>query len=64
MAAEAVEILFRSGGSAAAKRDEPLQRYMRDVQMYRTHVAAQYDTNAMRIGAMHLGKAPSIFGDF
>jgi 3-hydroxy-9,10-secoandrosta-1,3,5(10)-triene-9,17-dione monooxygenase len=62
LASEAVELLFRSGGTAAARDGQRMQRYMRDVQIYRTHVAAQVDAHAMRIGAMYFGEASSIMG--
>lgn len=61
MASQAVELLFRSAGSSAAKRGERMQRYMRDVQTYRGHNVAQFDPIVQRIGAVHLGQAKSIY---
>jgi 3-hydroxy-9,10-secoandrosta-1,3,5(10)-triene-9,17-dione monooxygenase len=40
-ACEAVEMLFHSAGASVAKRGDRLQRYFRDVQMYRIHVQSQ-----------------------
>jgi 3-hydroxy-9,10-secoandrosta-1,3,5(10)-triene-9,17-dione monooxygenase len=40
-ACECVEMLFHSAGAATAKRGERLQRYFRDVQMYRIHIQSQ-----------------------
>lgn len=41
MACEAIELLFTSSPVRAANRGERMQRYLRDVQMYRIHPAAQ-----------------------
>jgi len=40
-ACEAVEMLFRAAGASVAKRGARLQRYFRDVQMYRIHIQSQ-----------------------
>ena len=40
-ACEAVEMLFQSAGASVARRGDRLQRYFRDVQMYRIHVQSQ-----------------------
>jgi 3-hydroxy-9,10-secoandrosta-1,3,5(10)-triene-9,17-dione monooxygenase len=40
-ACEAVEMLFQTVGAAVVRRGEPLQRYFRDVQMYRVHFQSQ-----------------------
>jgi 3-hydroxy-9,10-secoandrosta-1,3,5(10)-triene-9,17-dione monooxygenase len=40
-ACEAVEMLFHSVGASVARRGERLQRYFRDVQMYRVHFQSQ-----------------------
>lgn len=53
MACEAVEMLFYSAGSAAAKRGQAMQRYFRDVAMYRGHISAQYRWTAHRIAEAH-----------
>lgn len=54
MACEAVELLFRSAGSTAARGGQPMQRYFRDISMYRGHISAQYQWTARRIADMHL----------
>jgi 3-hydroxy-9,10-secoandrosta-1,3,5(10)-triene-9,17-dione monooxygenase len=41
LACEAVEMLFHSAGASSAKRGDRLQRYFRDVQMYRVHFQSQ-----------------------
>jgi 3-hydroxy-9,10-secoandrosta-1,3,5(10)-triene-9,17-dione monooxygenase len=47
-ACEAVEILFHSAGASGAKRGDRLQRYFRDVQMYRVHFQSQSITPMLR----------------
>ncbi|HUN26714.1 MAG TPA: hypothetical protein VMU67_10425 [Steroidobacteraceae bacterium] len=53
-ACEAVEMLFRAAGASVAKRGERLQRYFRDVQMYRIHIQSQPLFPALR-GQAELG---------
>jgi len=40
-ACEAVEMLFRAAGATVSKQGQRLQRYFRDVQMYRIHIQSQ-----------------------
>jgi 3-hydroxy-9,10-secoandrosta-1,3,5(10)-triene-9,17-dione monooxygenase len=40
-ACEAVDMLFQSAGASVARRGDRLQRYFRDVQMYRIHIQSQ-----------------------
>jgi 3-hydroxy-9,10-secoandrosta-1,3,5(10)-triene-9,17-dione monooxygenase len=47
-ACEAVEMLFQSVGASVARRGERLQRYFRDVQMYRVHFQSQALTPVLR----------------
>ena len=60
-ACECVEMLFHSAGAATAKRGDRLQRYFRDVQMYRIHPAAQPVITMGRAQA-HLGLPPQVLG--
>ena len=55
MASDAVRLMFNAGGSAAAKRGQPLQRYYRDVAMYRGHNSAQYGKFAQIFAKVHFG---------
>jgi 3-hydroxy-9,10-secoandrosta-1,3,5(10)-triene-9,17-dione monooxygenase len=55
LAAGAVEHMFYAGGSSAARRDERLQRYFRDVAMYRGHLSAHRLDLAGDFGRLHLG---------
>jgi 3-hydroxy-9,10-secoandrosta-1,3,5(10)-triene-9,17-dione monooxygenase len=52
---EAVELLFRTAGSDAAKDGRRLQRYYRDISIYRGHLSAQYEPLAERLGKCVLG---------
>lgn len=61
MASEAVGMLHRSAGSSAGKRGDPMERYFRDVSMYRGHVAAQYRWTAQRLAEIHFGERLSPF---
>jgi 3-hydroxy-9,10-secoandrosta-1,3,5(10)-triene-9,17-dione monooxygenase len=47
-ACECVEMLFHSAGASGAKRGDRLQRYFRDVQMYRVHFQSQAITPMLR----------------
>jgi len=52
---EATELLFRTAGSTAAKRDQKMQRYLRDMAMYRGHIAAQFTNTATAVARAHFG---------
>jgi len=52
---EAVETLFRTVGSTGARDGQRMQRYYRDMSMYRGHISAQYETVAQRLALAHLG---------
>jgi 3-hydroxy-9,10-secoandrosta-1,3,5(10)-triene-9,17-dione monooxygenase len=53
-ACECVEMLFHSAGAATARRGDRLQRYFRDVQMYRLHIQSQAMPPMLR-AQLHLG---------
>ncbi len=55
LAARAVEHMFHTGGSSAARRGERLQRYFRDVAMYRGHLSSQRLDLAGDFGRLYLG---------
>ena len=55
LASEAVELMFHTASSASAKKGQKLERYFRDVAMYRSHMSAQYLSIASGIGRVHLG---------
>jgi 3-hydroxy-9,10-secoandrosta-1,3,5(10)-triene-9,17-dione monooxygenase len=47
-ACEAVEMMFHSIGASVVRRGERLQRYFRDVQMYRVHFQSQAFSPVLR----------------
>jgi 3-hydroxy-9,10-secoandrosta-1,3,5(10)-triene-9,17-dione monooxygenase len=55
---EAIELLFRTASSSAAKDGQRMQRYYRDISIYRSHLSAQYETIAQRLAQTHLGLDP------
>ena len=55
LAADAVETLFQRASASSARKGERLQRYFRDVAMYRGHVSAQKFDFAVRNAAFYLG---------
>ena len=61
MACEAVEMLFQTAGAFVTHRGNRLQRYFRDVQMYRIHVTTQPRVAGLRAQA-HFGLEPVFSG--
>ena len=57
---EVVEMLFRTASSGAARDGQKMQRYYRDMSIYRGHVSAQYDNVAEMLGRIHLGVGQGI----
>jgi len=55
LAAEAVDVLFRAGGTTGAKADAMLGRYFRDMSTLRTHAAFQFDVDWETFGERRLG---------
>ncbi|MDO9710418.1 acyl-CoA dehydrogenase family protein [Paracraurococcus lichenis] len=62
MAAGVVEDLFHAAGAFTTKKGNRLQRYFRDVQMYRTHLSAQRLEFATYLGRAHLGRPTGFRG--
>jgi 3-hydroxy-9,10-secoandrosta-1,3,5(10)-triene-9,17-dione monooxygenase len=54
-AVKAVETCFYAGGSASTLAGGKLNRYFRDMAMFRTHPIAQYHTAAIGFAEAHLG---------
>ncbi len=48
MCCDAIELLFRTSPVRAANRGQRMQRYLRDVQMYRIHPSSQPWLDAAR----------------
>jgi len=58
LAHEAVDIIFRTVGTAASKKDAMLGRYWRNVGVLRGHLAHQSDSAAINYGRTHFGQPP------
>lgn len=58
LAHEAVDIIFRTAGSSASKKDSALGRYWRNVGVLRGHLAHQSDSAAINYGRTHFGREP------
>jgi 3-hydroxy-9,10-secoandrosta-1,3,5(10)-triene-9,17-dione monooxygenase len=54
MAARAVEMVASASGSSALADGERMQRYVRDVALYKTHINAQHGFHATHLGAVLL----------
>jgi 3-hydroxy-9,10-secoandrosta-1,3,5(10)-triene-9,17-dione monooxygenase len=55
LAGEAVDLIFRTGGSSSGKSAEPLQRYMRDMTFLRTHMGLQSELYERGYARLHFG---------
>ena len=62
LACDAVDLLFRTASSAAARKGQRIERYWRDCAMYRSHSSAQAATFASGIARVHFGLAMGMFG--
>jgi 3-hydroxy-9,10-secoandrosta-1,3,5(10)-triene-9,17-dione monooxygenase len=62
MASDTVEMLLRSAGAFTTKKGNRLQRYFRDVIMYRTHNSAQAEEFATFVGRARLGRPVGMRG--
>jgi len=60
LAWDAIEMMFRTSGSSAAKDGERMQRYYRDASIYRGHLSSQFERTAHYLGLVHLGLDPDI----
>lgn len=55
LANQAVDIMFRTVGSSASRRDSMFGRYWRNVSVMRGHLAHQIDSAALNYGRSHFG---------
>ncbi len=62
LAGEAVDIVFANASSAATKKGQRIERYYRDVAMYRSHISAQILNFAAPIARAHFGLPVEMFG--
>jgi 3-hydroxy-9,10-secoandrosta-1,3,5(10)-triene-9,17-dione monooxygenase len=61
LALQAVQVIFNASSSSAAKRGQRIQRYYRDVAMYRSHIAAQYMGTVREMAKVHFGLPDNLF---
>jgi len=59
LAAEAVDVLWRTAGTSSAKIGGRLLRYFRDMSVLRTHIAAQFENGYTGYARLHFGLAPA-----
>jgi 3-hydroxy-9,10-secoandrosta-1,3,5(10)-triene-9,17-dione monooxygenase len=55
MAADAVELLFKNAGTSVTRKGSRMERYFRDVQMYRAHPSSLFENFWAPVGRAHLG---------
>jgi 3-hydroxy-9,10-secoandrosta-1,3,5(10)-triene-9,17-dione monooxygenase len=60
LASNAVETIFRTSGSSAAKRGQRIERYFRDLNMVRTHIMFQFERTRENVGHLRLGLQPEM----
>jgi len=58
LAWEAVELMFRTGGSASAGKSSALGRYFRNMAVLRTHITMQIDHTSINVARLHFGAPP------
>jgi 3-hydroxy-9,10-secoandrosta-1,3,5(10)-triene-9,17-dione monooxygenase len=61
LAARAIDVIFASASSSAAKQGQRIQRYYRDVAMYHGHIAAQYLNITTEVARIHFGLPDTLF---
>jgi 3-hydroxy-9,10-secoandrosta-1,3,5(10)-triene-9,17-dione monooxygenase len=62
LAGEAVDVVFANASSAATKTGQRIERYYRDVAMYRSHISAQILNFAAPIARAHFDLPIEMFG--
>jgi 3-hydroxy-9,10-secoandrosta-1,3,5(10)-triene-9,17-dione monooxygenase len=55
MACDAVELLFKTAGTSVTRKGSRMERYFRDVQMYRAHPSSIYENFWAPVGRARLG---------
>ena len=58
---EAVNLVFKSAGGSANRRENPLQRYFRDIEIATNHAFLNYDKGSVNYGGMLLGSETTDF---
>jgi 3-hydroxy-9,10-secoandrosta-1,3,5(10)-triene-9,17-dione monooxygenase len=58
LAWDAMDLMFRTAGSSAAKKSSPLARYFRNLAVIRTHITVQFHHTSTNAGRLHFGLPP------
>ena len=58
LAGEAVDLLFRTGGTSGARRGSPMANAMLALTVMRTHNGLQWDRTATNLGRLRMGMEP------
>jgi 3-hydroxy-9,10-secoandrosta-1,3,5(10)-triene-9,17-dione monooxygenase len=58
LAWEAVDLMFRTAGSSAAKKSSALGRYFKNLAVIRTHITVQLHHTSTNVGRLHFGVRP------
>ena len=58
LAWEAVDLMFRTGGTSATKKASLLARYFRSLAVIRTHITVQLHHTSTNVGRLHFGLPP------
>jgi 3-hydroxy-9,10-secoandrosta-1,3,5(10)-triene-9,17-dione monooxygenase len=58
LAWQAVDLMFRSGGTSSATKSATLGRYFRNLAVIRTHVILQPDQTSTNVARLHFGLPP------
>ncbi|GGN33852.1 acyl-CoA dehydrogenase family protein [Streptomyces fuscichromogenes] len=55
LANQAVDLAFSTAGSSSARLGSPMEKYYRDVAMFKTHIAAKWDVTYGSMSRYHFG---------
>lgn len=55
---QAVDLMYRTGGSSSAAKSSRLGRYFRNLAVLRTHIGNQRDHTSINVARLHLGLRP------
>ena len=55
LAWQAVDLMFRTGGSSSATKQAPMGHYFRGLAVVRTHIGLQYDHVSLNVARLHFG---------
>jgi 3-hydroxy-9,10-secoandrosta-1,3,5(10)-triene-9,17-dione monooxygenase len=58
LAWQAIDLMFRSGGTSSATKTSMLGRYFRNLAVIRTHLILQADVTSTNLGRLHFGLPP------